>query len=71
MWIALFKLNQWLWENLTKISNYRPFFQNPKSTKIILITAFVHEKNAKYLTKHESLYILMLHFLIWNGLEAS
>ena len=32
--------------------------ENLKSTKIRSITAFVHEKNAKYLTKHKFLHIL-------------
>ena len=29
----------------------KPYFQNPKSTKIKLITASVHEKTTKYSTK--------------------
>jgi len=57
----------WPWEFFSKKSKPRPFFQNPKSTKIKSITASVHEKNAKYLTKYESVYILMLNFLIWNS----
>ena len=46
-------------------------FWNPKSTKIILITAFVDEKNAKYSTKCESLPILKFDLLIWNSPEAA
>ena len=40
----------------SKKNKSRPFFQNPKSTKIKLITASIHEKNTKYLTKCEFVY---------------
>jgi len=48
----------------SKKSNYRRLFQNPKSIKIKLITTSIHEKNTKYLTKHEFAYILIFGFLI-------
>jgi len=47
---------------LPKKGNYRAFFQDPEYVKIISIAAFVHEKNAKYLTKHESFEIYELYF---------
>jgi hypothetical protein len=54
----------------SKKGNYRPFFKNPKLIKITSITAFIYEKNAKYLTKHEFLYTLIVIFLIWHSPEA-
>ena len=71
MCIALFRPLVRLWEISSKKSKYRSFFENPKSTKIILITAFVSKKNAKYLTKCEFLYILKFGFLIWNSPKAA
>ena len=55
---------------LLKKGKSRPLLQNPKSIKIKSITVFVYEKNVKYLTKHESVHILMLNFLIWNSPET-
>ena len=49
---------------------YRSFFKNSKSTKIILITAFINNNKMKYLTKCKFLHILMFNFLIWNSYEA-
>ena len=71
MCIALFRPLVQPWEISSKKSKYRSFFENPKSTKIILITAFVSKKNAKYLTKCESLHILKFGFLIWNSPKAA
>jgi len=67
MYIALFRPYMGLWEFFPQKGKHRPFCKNPKSAKIISITAFINKKNAKYLTKHESLYILRFNFLIWNS----
>ena len=42
---------------LKKVTNCRASFKDFKYTKIILIAAFLKEKNAKYLTKPESFEI--------------
>ena len=68
--IALFGSHLWPWEFFAKKGESRPLLQNPKSIKIRSITVFVHEKNVKYLTKHKSVHILMLNFLIWNSPET-
>jgi len=56
------------WELFTKKGNYRAFFQDPEYVKIISIAAFVHEKNAKYLTKRESFEFMsfILHNKVYN-----
>ena len=59
-WIASFRAHVWPWELCPKTSDYKPFFQNLKLTKIMLISASIHKKNAKYLTKCEFMHILIL-----------
>ena len=49
--LPIFRKIVWPWEFISKKGNHGPFFQNSKYRKIISIAFFVHEKNAKYLTK--------------------
>ena len=68
--IALFEPQVWPWEFFSKKGKHRPFSENSRSIKIILIAASVYEINAKYLTKHEFVHISMVIFLIWYSPEA-